>query len=149
MIGERQEQPGEDDAERIQPAEEGDDDGGEAVARRDAGLELADRPRHFEDAGKAGERARDREGEQHQAIGAEAGEARRPAARRRRTLISKPMIVRPSSTAASMTTTSANTEPACRRPAPTNRVGSVATPVELGGGGKLKPCGSRHGPRTS
>ena len=33
-------------------------------------------PRDLDDAGEAGERARDREGEQHQAIGAEAGKAR-------------------------------------------------------------------------
>src|SRR3546814_4789249 len=34
-VGERHQQAGEDDAERVQAAEEGDDDGGEAVARRD------------------------------------------------------------------------------------------------------------------
>ena len=34
-IGQRQDQAGRDDAERIEPAEEGDDDGGEAVAGRD------------------------------------------------------------------------------------------------------------------
>ena len=41
--GQRQEQAGEQDADRIEPAEEGDDDRGEAVARRDAGLQMADR----------------------------------------------------------------------------------------------------------
>ena len=35
-IGQRQQQSGEDRADRMQPAEEGDDDRGEAVARRDA-----------------------------------------------------------------------------------------------------------------
>src|SRR5690242_908399 len=75
--GQRQEQSGDQDADRIEPAEEGDDDGGEAVTRRDAGVEMADRPRHLDDAGEPGKRARAREGEQHQPIGAEAGKARR------------------------------------------------------------------------
>ncbi len=77
----RQKQAGNQNADRIEPAEEGDDDGGEAVAGRDAGIEMADRPRHFDDAGKARERAGNREGEQHQPVGVEAGEPRR--ARRR------------------------------------------------------------------
>ena len=34
-IGEREQQPGEQHADRMQPAEEGDDDRGEAVAGRD------------------------------------------------------------------------------------------------------------------
>ena len=43
-IGEREQQPGEEHADRMQPAEEGDDDGGEAVAGRDLGRQLADGP---------------------------------------------------------------------------------------------------------
>ena len=48
---------GDQDADRIEPPEKGDDDGGEAVARGYARIEMADRPRHFDNAGKAGERA--------------------------------------------------------------------------------------------
>ena len=75
--GQRQEQAGDQDADRIEPAEERDDDRGEAVARRDAGLQMADRSRDLDDAGEAGERAGDHEGEDHQLIGVEAGEPRR------------------------------------------------------------------------
>src|SRR5215470_12170921 len=53
--GERQEQAGDQYADGIQPPEERDDDGGEAVARRDVGLQMADRPRDLDDAGEAGE----------------------------------------------------------------------------------------------
>ena len=63
-IGEREEEAGEEDAERIQPAEEGDDDRREAIAGRDADAELPDRTGHLADAGKAGEAAGDQEGEQ-------------------------------------------------------------------------------------
>src|SRR3954469_8199029 len=48
-IGQRQHQPGHDDAERVQPAEKGDDDRREAVARRDRRLQLVDRARYFRD----------------------------------------------------------------------------------------------------
>src|ERR1700677_4091029 len=41
--GQRQEQAGDQNAYRIKPPEEGDDDGGEAVARRYAGIEMPDR----------------------------------------------------------------------------------------------------------
>ena len=51
--------PGDQDADRIEPAEERDDDRGEAVAGRDAGLQMPDRTRDLDDAGKARERARD------------------------------------------------------------------------------------------
>src|SRR5665647_2622875 len=64
--GERQKQTGGQDADRIEPAEEGDDDRGEAVAGRDAGLQHADRTGHLDDAGKAGKRAGNHEGEDHE-----------------------------------------------------------------------------------
>src|SRR5271155_452122 len=47
----RQKQSGDQDADRIEPSEEGDDDGGEAVARRDVGLQMSDRPRHLDNTG--------------------------------------------------------------------------------------------------
>src|SRR6516165_531576 len=74
--GERKKKTGDQDTDRIEPPQKGDDNGGEAVARRHAGIEMADRSRHFDDPGKAGQRAGNREGEEHQAIGVEAGEAR-------------------------------------------------------------------------
>ena len=64
--GQREEQAGDQHAERIEPAEERDDDRGETVARRDARLELADRAGDLDDAGEARERARD--GEQRRTI---------------------------------------------------------------------------------
>src|ERR1700733_4325015 len=75
--GQRQEQPSDQDADRIQPAEKGDDDGGEAVARRHTGVEMSDRSRHLDDAGKPGERAGHREGEEDQPVRTEAGKPRR------------------------------------------------------------------------
>src|SRR5579883_2849648 len=48
--GERQEQGGDQDAERIEPPEKRDDDGGEAVAGRDARLQMSDRPGDLDDA---------------------------------------------------------------------------------------------------
>jgi hypothetical protein len=56
-IEQRHQQGGEEDADRVEPAEEGDDDGGEAVAGGDAGQELADGARDLADAGKAREAA--------------------------------------------------------------------------------------------
>src|SRR5690606_34788351 len=41
QVQQRHEQAGEQDAERMQPAEKGNDDGGEAVPRRDQRLQLA------------------------------------------------------------------------------------------------------------
>ena len=80
-IGQRQEQAGEQDAERVQPAEEGDDDRGEAVAGRDRGDELADRTGHLEHAGEAGEAAAEQQAQPDRSL---AGGSRRsaPAARR-------------------------------------------------------------------
>src|SRR5579871_624559 len=75
--GEREKEPRDQDADRIEAAQERDDDRGEAVARRDARLQVTDRAGHLDDAGKPGERARHREAEQHQPVGIEAGEARR------------------------------------------------------------------------
>src|SRR3546814_11437695 len=70
-------QAGEDDAERMQAAEEGDDDGGEAVAGRDRRDELPDRPGDLEEAGEAGEPAAQQQAKPHHARRTEAGEARR------------------------------------------------------------------------
>src|SRR5882724_11958756 len=75
--GERQEQAGDQDADRIQPAEKRDDDGGEAIAGRDVGAEVSDRAGDLDDAGKAGERSRDEEGEDHQPVGIETSETGR------------------------------------------------------------------------
>ena len=46
------------DAHRVQPADEGDDDGREAVARRHVRRELAERPGGLERTGQAGHAAR-------------------------------------------------------------------------------------------
>src|SRR5262245_3254357 len=48
--GERQKQPGDQDADRIEPSQERNNDGGESVAGGDAGLQMADRPGHLDDA---------------------------------------------------------------------------------------------------
>ena len=48
-IGEGEQQSGEEHADRMQPAEEGDDDGGEAVAGGDLGRELAHGPGDHEE----------------------------------------------------------------------------------------------------
>src|SRR5712672_3679036 len=42
---------------RVQAAEKRDDDCGEAIARRNSGPQIPDRPRDFDNAGEAGERA--------------------------------------------------------------------------------------------
>ena len=76
-----QHQPGDEDADRRQAAEKGDDDRGEAVARRDRRQQLADLAGHFDDAGEPGQRARNHEGGDRDALVVEAAEARR--ARRR------------------------------------------------------------------
>src|SRR5215469_3833007 len=75
-IGERQQQPGEEHAHQVQPAEKGDDDRREAVARRDLGGELADGPGDLEQAGGAGKPAPQQHGEPDQPLVAEAGIAR-------------------------------------------------------------------------
>src|SRR6185312_8806145 len=75
--GERKKETGDQNADRIEPPQKGDDDGGEAVTRRYARIEMADRSRHFDDAGETGQRARNREGEEHEAVGVEPGEPRR------------------------------------------------------------------------
>ena len=76
-VGQRQQQAGEQDAERMQPAEEGDDDGGEAVAGRDVGDELADRAGDLEQR-RRGPRGRRRAAARSQMMPfwREAGEAR-------------------------------------------------------------------------
>ena len=74
--GERDGKRGEEDSERVEPAEEGDRDRGEAVARRDRGLELPDLARDLDDAGKPGEPAGNREHGHRGAVRVEAAEAR-------------------------------------------------------------------------
>ena len=81
MIGQRQEQAGDQDAERIEPAEKGDDDGGEAVARRDAGLEMTDRPGTSMMPARPASAPEIRKVNSTRRLVAEAGEARRRAAR--------------------------------------------------------------------
>src|ERR1700734_3446715 len=75
--GQREKQARDQDAHRIKPAEEGDDDGGKTIARRYVGLQMSDRPRYLDDAGKACQRAGHRKGEERQLVGVEAGKARR------------------------------------------------------------------------
>ena len=73
-IGKRDHEAGDEDADRVEPAEEGDDDRGEAVAGRDHRLQLSDDARHLHDAGEAGKAARKREGEDRHALGGKSGE---------------------------------------------------------------------------
>src|SRR5271156_882852 len=75
--GQREKQAGDQNAHRIEPPQEGDDDGGEAVARRHTRVQMPDRSGHLDDAGEAGQRARNRKGEQDQPIRIEAGKMRR------------------------------------------------------------------------
>jgi hypothetical protein len=49
--------PTSDDADRVQPADEGDDDGREAVADRHVRRELAERPGRLERPGQTGQAA--------------------------------------------------------------------------------------------
>src|SRR4051794_14043942 len=79
--GERQEQAGDENADRVQPAEERDDNRRETVTRRDVGLQMANRPGNFNDPRQTRERAGNRERQHHELIGIEAGETR--GARRR------------------------------------------------------------------
>src|SRR5215208_4853523 len=72
-IAQRQYQTGDDHAQGIEPAEERHDDGGKAVARRYARLQLADGARHFADAGEPGEAARQEKAEHHHGRAREAG----------------------------------------------------------------------------
>src|SRR5688572_8844256 len=53
----REEQSGDQNADRTEASEEGDDDRGEAVTWRNAGLQMSDRAGHFDDAGQARKRA--------------------------------------------------------------------------------------------
>jgi hypothetical protein len=75
--GQRQKQAGDQDADRIEPPQERNDDGGESVAGRNAGLQMADWAGDLDDAGEPGERARHREREQHELVGIEPGKTRR------------------------------------------------------------------------
>src|SRR5262245_40361798 len=74
--GEREEQRGDQDADRVQPPEERHDDRREAVAGRDVRLQMVDVGRHLDDAGQSRERARDQERHDDQRPVAEAREAR-------------------------------------------------------------------------
>src|SRR4051812_9959263 len=60
-IAHREHEAGEQHADRVEPAEEGYDYGGEAIARRDTGLQLADGSRDLANPGKPGEPARQQE----------------------------------------------------------------------------------------
>src|ERR1700761_9298842 len=74
--GERKKKTGDQDTDGIKTSQKGDDDGCEAVARRHARIEMTDRSRHFDDPRNPCKRTGNRESEEHQAIGIEAGEAR-------------------------------------------------------------------------
>jgi hypothetical protein len=67
----------EDDAHRVQPPDEGHDDGGEAVAGRHVRRELAQRPGGLQRAGQAGHAARQQQRRPQRAARREAGVARR------------------------------------------------------------------------
>src|SRR5712691_3771153 len=74
---ERQEQTRDQYPDRIQSPEKRDDDGGEAVARRNVGLQMTDRTRNFDDAGKSRQRPGYDEGQYRQLVRIEPGKARR------------------------------------------------------------------------
>src|SRR5688572_29508058 len=67
-IRERDDEPGDQDADRVQPPEEGHDDGREAIARRDDRLQLSDDAGHLHDAGEPGEPAGQSEREYRHAL---------------------------------------------------------------------------------
>src|SRR5580704_10755473 len=75
--GQREKQAGDQYAHGIKPAEECDNNGGEAVARRYIGLQVSHRTRHLDDAGESGKCAGNRKREERQLVGVEAGKARR------------------------------------------------------------------------
>src|SRR5580704_10062221 len=75
--GQREKQARDQYAHGIKPAEESDDDGGEAIARRYIRLQMSDWTRHLDDAGESGQRAGHRKSEERQLVGVEAGKARR------------------------------------------------------------------------
>src|SRR5271170_4268010 len=52
--GQSEKQPGDQNAHRIEPAEEGDNDGREAVARCHTRIQMPDRSSHLDDTGEAG-----------------------------------------------------------------------------------------------
>src|SRR5688572_253675 len=77
-ISEREEESCDHNADGVQSAEESHDDGGEAIAGRDVGLEVADGRADFDDAGKARQGARDQERHDGEPLVAEAGKAGSP-----------------------------------------------------------------------
>ena len=76
-IGDREDDAGEDDADRMQPAEEGDDDRGEAVAGRELRHHLPEGAGRLEDAGEPGQPAAGEQRQPDRAVAAEAAVARR------------------------------------------------------------------------
>ena len=76
-IGDGEDEAREEHADRMQPAEERDDDRGEAVARGKAEVDLAELAHHLENAGEAGHAAADHQGRPDGAGGVEAAVARR------------------------------------------------------------------------
>ena len=76
-VEQRHQQAREEDAHRVQPADEGDDDRGETVAGRDLRRQLAHRPGDFAHAGDAGHRAAGQQTGPDRARRGEAGVARR------------------------------------------------------------------------
>src|SRR5271169_4037401 len=74
--GKREKQARDQYAHGIKPAEECDNDGGEAIARRYIGLQVSHRTRHLDDAGESGKCAGNRKSEERQLVGVEAGKAR-------------------------------------------------------------------------
>src|SRR5580700_9138465 len=75
--GQREKQARDQYAHGIKPAEECDNDGGEAIARRYIGLQMSDRTRHLDDAGEASQCSGNRKSEERQLVGVETGKARR------------------------------------------------------------------------
>ena len=76
-IGDGEDEAREEHADRMQPAEERDDDRGEAVARGEAEIDLAELAHHLEDAGKSRHPAADHQRRPDCALGVEAAVARR------------------------------------------------------------------------
>ena len=117
--------------DRVQPPEEGRDDRGEAVARRDGGLELADRSRHLTHPGEPPASAPARRKQNHTMRGRE--KPPKPPARGASPLtrISNPLRVRDMNTNSTTTVTTAR----CTRPSP--RVGRSCHSWKLADWGKL------------
>ena len=127
-------------AHGIKPAEECDNDGGEAIARRYIGLSVLHWTRDLDDAGQSSQGAGDRECEECEPVGVE---TRKRAARGAipTTRISNPLMVRLSSTVADITTTT--DDRAEVETAALDQVGTVATGSNSAVVGKLNPWDRR------